>query len=110
MSLLVLSIYNKPTSQITWVYRPKVPTLNGIKWLPLYANARRLTQNNQRFIVDYSGYNIQIKKHLSILTINQVNLSDEGIYMCKSNQHQSSANIFNLTITRKIKRFSLFKN
>lgn len=69
--------------------------------MPLYANARRLTQNNQRFIVDYSGYNIQTKKHLSILTINHVNISDAGIYMCKSNQHHSVANLFNLTVTRK---------
>ncbi|CAF1677209.1 unnamed protein product, partial [Adineta ricciae] len=61
---------------ITWVYRPRIPTSNGIKWLPLYANARRLTQNNQRFIVDYSGYHLQTQKHLSILTINQLNLSD----------------------------------
>ena len=75
--------------------------MNGIKWLPLYANGRRLTQNNQRFIVDYSGYNLQTGKHLSILTINQLNYSDEGIYMCKSNQYQSLANIFNLTVTRK---------
>ncbi|CAF3977780.1 unnamed protein product, partial [Rotaria sp. Silwood2] len=88
---------------ITWVYRPKIPTINGIKWLPLYANARRLTQNNRRFIVDYSGFNVQTQTHLSILTINQLNLSDEGIYMCKSNQHQSTANIFNLTVTRKRK-------
>ncbi|CAF1181888.1 unnamed protein product, partial [Rotaria sp. Silwood1] len=88
---------------ITWVYRPKIPTTNGIKWLPLYANARRLTQNNRRFIVDYSGYNIQTQIHLSILTINQLNLSDEGIYMCKSNQHHSIANIYNLTVTPSMK-------
>ncbi|CAF0900384.1 unnamed protein product [Rotaria sordida] len=90
---------------ITWVYRPKIPTVNGIKWLPLYANARRLTQNNRRFIVDYSGYNVQTHTHLSILTINQLNLSDEGIYMCKSNQHQSIANIYNLTVTPSMKIF-----
>ncbi|CAF3673922.1 unnamed protein product [Rotaria sordida] len=90
---------------ITWVYRPKIPTINGIKWLPLYANARRLTQNNRRFIVDYSGYNVQTHTHLSILTINQLNLSDEGIYMCKSNQHQSIANIYNLTVTPSMKIF-----
>jgi len=83
------------------VFKPKNLTQDGIKWLPLYANARRLTQNNQRFIVDYSGYNIQTKKHLSILTINHVNITDAGIYMCKSNQHHSVANLFNLTVTRK---------
>ncbi|CAF0733770.1 unnamed protein product [Adineta steineri] len=87
-----------PNAVITWVYRPRAPTIDGIKWLPLYANARRLTQNNQRFIVDYSGYNLQTEKHLSILTINKLNVSDEGIYMCKSNQYQSSANNFNLTV------------
>ncbi|CAM2700000.1 unnamed protein product [Rotaria socialis] len=84
---------------ITWVYRPKVHQMNGIKWLPLYANARRLTQHNQRFVVDYSGYNEQIKKYLSILTIHQLKLSDEGLYMCKSNQFQSEASLFNLTIS-----------
>jgi len=90
---------------ITWVYRPKIHKINGIKWLPLYANGRRLTQNNQGFIVDYSGYNIQTKKHLSILTINQLNLSDEGLYMCKSNQYQSIPFLFNLTISPLIKIF-----
>ncbi|UJR31597.1 hypothetical protein I4U23_019083 [Adineta vaga] len=90
---------------ITWVYRPRIPTSNGIKWLPLYANARRLTQNNQRFIVDYSGYHLQTEKHLSVLTINQLNLSDEGIYMCKSNQHQYLANIFNITVLPSMKIF-----
>jgi len=74
--------------------------MNGIKWLPLYANGRRLTQNNQRFIVDYSGYNEKTKKYLSILTINQLKLSDEGLYMCKSNQYQSIPFLFNLTISR----------
>lgn len=94
-------------SQITWVYRPKIPPNNGIKWLPLYANARRLTQNNQRFIVDYTGYEERTRKHISVLTINQLNLADEGTYMCKSNQHQSTANIFNVTVTGKDKRSSI---
>jgi hypothetical protein len=75
--------------------------MNGIKWLPLYANGRRLTQNNQRFIVDYTGYNEKTKKYLSILTINQLKVSDEGLYMCKSNQYQSIPFLFNLTISRK---------
>ncbi|CAF1603083.1 unnamed protein product [Rotaria magnacalcarata] len=88
---------------ITWVYRPKIPTVNGIKWLPLYANARRLAQNNRRFIVDYSGFNSQTQTHLSILTINPLNPSDEGLYMCKSNQHQSTANMYNLTVTPSMK-------
>lgn len=75
--------------------------MNGIKWLPLYANARRLTQNNPRFIVDYSGYNEQTKKYSSTLTIQQLELSDEGLYMCKSNLYQSTASLFNLTVSRK---------
>ncbi|CAF4442061.1 unnamed protein product, partial [Rotaria sp. Silwood2] len=49
------------------------------------------------------GYNVQTETYLSILTINQLNLSDEGIYMCKSNQHQSIANIYNLTLTPSMK-------
>ncbi|CAF4683097.1 unnamed protein product, partial [Rotaria magnacalcarata] len=61
----------------------------------------RLAQNNRRFIVDYSGFNSQTQTHLSILTINPLNPSDEGLYMCKSNQHQSTANMYNLTVTRK---------
>ncbi|CAF3767557.1 unnamed protein product [Rotaria sp. Silwood1] len=88
---------------ITWVYRPKVHKINGIKWLPLYANARRLTQNTQRFIVDYSGYNEYTKKYSSILTIHQLKSSDEGIYMCKSNQYQSIPSLFNLTISPSMK-------
>lgn len=59
--------------------------------------------------MDYSGYHLQTQKHLSILTINQLNLSDEGIYMCKSNQHQYLANIFNITVLRMNKTcFQLF--
>lgn len=87
--------------QITWVYRPKILPTNGIKWLPLYANARRLTLNNQRYIVDYTGYDERIRKHTSVLTINQLIPADAGTYMCKSNQHQSTANIFNVTVTGK---------
>ncbi|CAF3792500.1 unnamed protein product [Adineta steineri] len=93
-----------PNAVITWVYRPKIYKIKGVKWLPLYANARRLTQDNHRYIVDYSGYNEKTKKYLSILSINQLKLSDEGIYMCKSNQYQSIASLFNLTISRKQKK------
>ncbi|CAF1658795.1 unnamed protein product [Adineta ricciae] len=92
-----------PNAVITWVYRPKVHKTHGVKWLPLYANARRLTQNAERYIVDYSGYNEQTKKYLSILTIHQLRLSDEGLYMCKSNQYQSIASLFNLTISPSMK-------
>ncbi|CAF1230126.1 unnamed protein product [Adineta steineri] len=92
-----------PNAVITWVYRPKIYKIKGVKWLPLYANARRLTQDNHRYIVDYSGYNEKTKKYLSILSINQLKLSDEGIYMCKSNQYQSIASLFNLTISPSMK-------
>jgi hypothetical protein len=88
--------------QITWVYRPRNHRINGIRWLPLYANARRLTQNNPRSIVDYTGYNEQTKRSLSILTIHQLKASDEGIYMCKSNQYQSHASLYNLTLSRRL--------
>lgn len=94
--------------KITWVYRPKIPKSHGIKWLPLYANGRRLTQNNERFIVDFSGYNEKTQKYLSILTINPLKFSDEGLYMCKSNQYQSNPHLFNLTITRKSKKTFVF--
>ncbi|UJR15081.1 hypothetical protein I4U23_002048 [Adineta vaga] len=88
---------------ITWVYRSKIDKIHGVKWLPLYANARRLTQDAERYVVDYTGYNEQTKKYLSILTIHQLRLSDEGIYMCKSNQYQSIASLFNLTISPSMK-------
>lgn len=48
---------------------------------------------------------MQTQTHLSILTINQLNISDAGIYMCKSNQYHSVANIFNLTVTPSMKIF-----
>ncbi|CAF0793524.1 unnamed protein product [Didymodactylos carnosus] len=92
-----------PTNAVvTWVYRQRqehsARNSPPTKWLPLYANSRRLTQNGLRFALDFTGYTAMGGHHTSILTINSLTNSDEGVYMCKSNHKHSKTVIFDVHV------------